>query len=78
MPIKCVYRMGSSQYLPRIMCAWERIIILKRICGFKGNFYYTVMRFTCIYVAQISNRVNGKRGLQSPYLDYRFCEGHYH
>ena len=39
MSIKCVYRMGSSQRLPRIMHAWERthnFIILKRICGFKG------------------------------------------
>ena len=37
--IKCVYRMGSSQRLPQIMRAWDRMrnfIILKRICGFKG------------------------------------------
>ena len=34
-----MYGMGSSQRLPRIMRAWERMrsfIILKRICGFKG------------------------------------------
>ena len=34
-----MYKMGSSQRLPRIMCAWERMrnfIILKGICAFKG------------------------------------------
>ena len=36
MCIKCMYRMGSTQRLPQIMCAWERMRILKRICGFKG------------------------------------------
>ena len=32
-------RVGSSQRLPQIMRAWERMrnfIISKRICGFKG------------------------------------------
>ena len=39
MYIKCVYRMGSSQRLPQIMHAWERMrnfIILTKICRFKG------------------------------------------
>ena len=39
MYIKCAYGMGSSQRLPQIMRAWERMrnfIILKRICRFKG------------------------------------------
>ena len=38
--IKFVYRMGSSQRLPRIMRAWERmrnVIILKKFAGLRVN-----------------------------------------
>ena len=41
MYIKCVYRMGSSQRLLRIMRAWERphnfIILKKEYAGLKAN-----------------------------------------